>query len=137
MAWIEVGRNTTLGIHSYLSTYSITSGPGSSVGIATGYGLDGPGIESSVTLYPLLFIINKCLKRKKNPGGARFSAPVQTDPGAHLASCTMGSGSFSGIESGRDVTLAPYPLLVPRSKNSFTSTLPKNLRGLWKRVKPT
>ena len=24
----------------------ITSGPGSSVGIATGYGLDGPGIES-------------------------------------------------------------------------------------------
>ena len=24
----------------------LTSGPGSSVGIATGYGLDGPGIES-------------------------------------------------------------------------------------------
>jgi hypothetical protein len=26
--------------------YSKTSGPGSSVGIATDYGLDGPGIES-------------------------------------------------------------------------------------------
>jgi hypothetical protein len=27
-------------------TYSLTCGPGSSVGIATGYRLDGPGIES-------------------------------------------------------------------------------------------
>ena len=26
--------------------YLLISGPGSSVGIATGYGLDGPGIES-------------------------------------------------------------------------------------------
>jgi hypothetical protein len=26
------------------------------------------------------------------------------------------SGSFSGVESGRDVTLTPHPLLVPRSK---------------------
>jgi len=24
----------------------------------------------------------------------RFSAPVQTDPGAHPDSCTMGTGSF-------------------------------------------
>jgi hypothetical protein len=51
-------------------------GPGSSVGIATGYGLDGPGIESR--------------------WGARFSAPVQTGPGAHPASYTMGTGSFPG-----------------------------------------
>ena len=51
-------------------------GPGSSVGIATGYGLDGPGIESR--------------------WGARFSAPVQTGPGAHPAYCTMGIGSFPG-----------------------------------------
>jgi hypothetical protein len=51
--------------------------PGISVGIATGYGLDGPGIESRW-------------------GGARFSAPVQTGPGAHPASCTMGTGSFPG-----------------------------------------
>jgi hypothetical protein len=27
---------------------------------------------------------------------ARFSAPVQTGPGAHPASCTMGTGSFPG-----------------------------------------
>jgi hypothetical protein len=70
-------------------------GPGSSVGIATGYGLDGPGIESR--------------------WGARFSAPVQTGPGAHPASCTMATGSFPGVERGQGVTLTPHPLLVPWS----------------------
>jgi hypothetical protein len=68
-------------------------GPGSVVGIATGYGLDGPGIESR--------------------WGARFSAPVQTGPGAHPASCAMGTGSFPGVKSGRGVTLTPHHLLVP------------------------
>ena len=29
------------------------------------------------------------------PMGARFSAPVQTGPGAHPASHTMGTGSFT------------------------------------------
>ena len=72
-----------------------SSGPGSSVGIATGYGLDGPAIESR--------------------WGARFSAPVQTGPGAHPASCTMGTGSLQGVKSGRGVTLTPHPLLVPWS----------------------
>ena len=68
-------------------------GPGSAVGIATGYGLDGPGIESR--------------------WGARLSAPVQTGPGAHPASCTMGTGSFPGVKSGRGVKLNPHHLLVP------------------------
>ena len=31
-------------------------------------------------------------------GGARFSAPVQTGPGAHPASCIMGTGSFPGVK---------------------------------------
>ena len=44
--------------------------------IATRYRLDGLGIESR--------------------WGARFSAPVQTGPGAHPAPCTMGTGSFPG-----------------------------------------
>jgi hypothetical protein len=44
------------------------------VGIATYYGLDGPGIESR--------------------WGAKFSAPIYTGLGAHPASCTMGTGSF-------------------------------------------
>ena len=71
-------------------------GPGSSVGIATGYGLGYRG---------------------SNPGGgARFPAPVQTGPGTHPASCTMGTGYFSGVKSGRGVTLTPHPLLVPWSR---------------------
>ena len=70
-----------------------TSGTGSAVGIATGYGLDDPGMESR----------------------RRFSAPVQTGPGAHPASCKMGIVSFPGVKSGRDVTLTPHPLLVPWS----------------------
>ena len=44
---------------------------------------------------------------------ARFSAPVQTRRGTHLTSCTMGTGSFPGVKSGRGVKLTPHPLLVP------------------------
>ena len=50
------------------------------------------------------------------PMGARFSAPVQTGPEAHPASCKMGTGSFSGLKCGRGVTLTPHTHLVPRSK---------------------
>jgi hypothetical protein len=85
VAWYLISAGTTF-----------TSGLGSSVSIATGYGLDGPGIEI--------------------PVGARFSAPVQTGPGAHPASCTMGTGSFLEVESCWGVT-THHPLLVPRLKN--------------------
>jgi hypothetical protein len=50
-------------------------GPGSSVGIATGYGLDGPGIES-----------------RWGPDFSHTSRP------AHPASCTVGTGSFPGVK---------------------------------------
>jgi len=40
-------------------------------------------------------------------------ASVQTDPGAHPASCTMGTGSFLEVNSGPDVTLTPHHLLLP------------------------
>jgi len=52
------------------------------------------------------------------PVGARFSAPVQTGPGDRPASCTMGTGYFLGIKSGRGVTLTPHPFLVPWSRKS-------------------
>jgi len=52
------------------------------------------------------------------PVGARFSAPVQTGPAAHPASCTIGTGSFQVVKSGRGVTLTPHPLLVPWSWKS-------------------
>ena len=50
------------------------------------------------------------------PVVARFSAPVQTGPEAHPASCTMGTGSFPGLSCDRGVTLTHHSLLVPRSK---------------------
>jgi len=65
-------------------------GRGSSVGIATGYGPDGPGIESRWR-------------------GARFSAPVQTGPVAHPAPCMMGTESFPWVKNGRGVTLNHHP----------------------------
>ena len=47
--------------------------------------------------------------------GARFSVPVQTGPGAHPASCTMGTGFFPGVMSSRGMTLTPHTLLMPWS----------------------
>ena len=44
--------------------------------------------------------------------------PVQTGPGAHPASCTMGTGSFPGVKSGRGVRLTPHSLLAPWSTKS-------------------
>jgi hypothetical protein len=46
------------------------------------------------------------------PVGAIFFAHVQTGPGAHPASCTMGTGSFPGVK--RPPRLTTHPLLAPR-----------------------
>ena len=64
-------------------------GRDSSVGIATGYGLDGRGIESRLW--------------------TRFSAPVQTSPGAHPVSYTMSTGSLPGVK--RSVRGVDHPAL--------------------------
>jgi hypothetical protein len=57
-------------------------------GIATCYRLNGRGIQSR--------------------WGARLSAPVQIGPGAHPASYTMGTGSFSEVKRpGRGVDHPP------------------------------
>ena len=87
----------------FSATYVLYKGPASSVGIATGYGLDSPGIEFR--------------------WGRDFPL-VQTGPGAHPTSCTMGTGSFPGIKYGRGVLLTTHPLLVPRSWKSRAITLP-------------
>jgi len=49
--------------------------------------------------------------------GARFSAPVQTGPEAHPASCTMGNRVFPGgkLRPGRDAD--PSPLSSAEVKN--------------------
>jgi hypothetical protein len=44
------------------------------------------------------------------PVGARFFTHVKTGPGAHPASCTMGTGSFPGVTRpgrGADHPLPP------------------------------
>jgi len=46
-------------------------------------------------------------------GGARFSAPVQTGPGAHPASYIMGAGSFPGVKRPECGVDHP-PHLAPR-----------------------
>ena len=73
----------------------VAGGRDSSVGIATRYGLDGPGIESR--------------------WGARFSALVQTGPGEYPASYTMGTGSFPGVKRPGRGADPPPPSSVPRS----------------------
>jgi hypothetical protein len=96
----------------YLPSYLYSlGGPGSSVGIATDYGLDGPGIESL--------------------WGRDFPF-VQTGPGAHQASCTKCAWSFPGVNYGRGVLLTPHPLLVPRSWKSRAIPLP----SLWATTGP-
>ena len=83
--------------------YIYTQGPGSSVGIATGCGLDDPG---------------------SNPGEGRDFPSVQTGPGAHLACCKMGTGSFPRVKCGRSVLLTTHRILVPRSWKSRAIPLP-------------
>ena len=75
----------------------------SSVGVVTGYGMDSPG---------------------SNPSGDEIFRPVQTGPGVHPASCTVGTGSFPGVNYGRGVLLTTHPLLVPRSWKSRAIPLP-------------
>ena len=59
-------------------------------------------------------------------GGARFTAPVQTGPGAHPASCTMGTGSFPGVKSGQGCDGDPSPpsSAVVKKEYSYTSISP-------------
>ena len=57
------------------------------------------------------------------PVGRDFP-PVQTGPWAHPASCTIGTVSFLGVESGQGVLLTNNPLLVPRSWKSRAIPLP-------------
>jgi hypothetical protein len=58
----------------------------------------------------------------RRPVGARFSTSVQTGPGAHPATCTIGTRSFPGLKRpGRG---ADHPhLLAPRSRMSRTIPL--------------
>jgi len=85
---------------------NVLCGPVNTVGIATELWVGRFGIESR---------------------WGRDFPPVQTGPGAHPASCTMGTGPFPGVKCGRVVLLTTHPLLVPRSWKSRAIPLP----ALW------
>ena len=68
--------------------------PGSAVDVATGHGLDGPGIESRW----------------------ERDFPHLSRSALGPASCRIGTGSFPGVKNGRGVTLTPHPLLVPQAR---------------------
>ena len=73
---------------SVSSILSFPGWPGSSVGIATGYGLDGPGIES------------------------RWGRDFPQLPGPALGPTRLlynGYRVFLGVKSGRGVTVTPHP----------------------------
>ena len=73
----------------------------SSVGIATRYWLEDPGIESRLE--------------------ARFSATVHTGHGFHPISYTMGTGSFPVVKRpGRSVDHPSH--LAPRLKKEYSYT---------------
>jgi len=77
---------------------------GSSVGIATGYWLDGPWIESR--------------------WGRDFPHLSRPALGAHTTSCAMRTGSFPGVKSGRGMKLTLHPFLLPWSRKSRAILLP-------------
>ena len=93
--WPILSPKCSVYLFTFLLMYSIIFvNRDSSVGAANRDGLDGPGIETR---------------------WGRFFAPVLSGSGTHPASCTMGTGFFLRVKSGRGVTLTPHPLLVPWS----------------------
>ena len=60
--------------------------------------------------------------RGSNPGGVRFSAPVQTGPGAHPASYKTGTGSFPGLKQPRLRVDHPHPSGAEVKERVYTST---------------
>jgi len=86
-------------------------GRDSTVVIAPRYGLDGSRIESR--------------------WGAGFSAPVQTVPGAHPASCTKGTGSLPRVKRpGCGVDHPPTYSAEVKGKVELYLYSPLGLRGL-------
>jgi hypothetical protein len=103
-SWRSIGWKIEVSLYTNILRVLIKiHGLGSSVGIATDYGLDGPGIKSRL--------------------GQNF-LPIQTGPGAHPASCTMGTTSILGVKCGRGMLLTTHPLLAPRSWKSRAIRLP-------------
>jgi len=72
------------------------------------------------------------------PVGVRFSAPVQTGPGAHPASCAMGTGSFPGgkEQPGRDADPSPPSSAVGHERVELYLYSPYGTYGLYRASVP-
>ena len=92
-----MSRSMKTKLRSHIITSGL-SGPGSVVGIATGYGLGSPGIESQW---------GRDFTHLSRPALGPTQPPVQWVP-----------WSFPGVKSGRGVNLTPHSLLVPWSRKS-------------------
>ena len=83
--------------------YIFSRGPGSSVGIATDYGLDSPG---------------------SNPGGDEIFRSSRPALGPTQPPVQWVPGLSPGVKCGRGVLLTSHPLLVLRSWKSRGILLP-------------
>jgi hypothetical protein len=97
MDWFSLSLSLSLYIYIYICMYSFIRSRDSSVGIATRYGLEGPGIESRwgeiFRTYP---------DRLRCPHSLLYN----------------GYRLFPGGKGGRGVMLTTYRLLVPRLRKS-------------------
>ena len=92
-----------------ISNSRVIVGRGTVVGIATPYGLDDSGFEPRL-------------------GGAEFSAAVQTGPGVHTASRTMGTGSLPG---GKAAVVDHPPHLAAKVKGRVQLYVYSPSTSLW------
>ena len=68
--------------------------------------------------------VSRCGRSGIESRWGRDFPPVQTSPGAHPASCKMGTGFFPRVKCGQGALLTTHPLLVLRSWESRAITLP-------------
>jgi len=87
----------------FLSVTVSDIGPGSSVGIATDYGLNRPG---------------------SNPGGDEIFRPSRPALGPTQPTVKRVPGLSRGLSAAGGVLLTTHPLLVPRSLKSRAIALP-------------
>ena len=80
-----------------------------------------------VTAYIYIYIYIDWLRARRSGIESRWGRdfpPVQTGPGAHPTSYTMGTRFFPRVKCGRGLLLTTHTLLVPRSWKSRAKPLP-------------